>query len=166
MMRKNKNTDLAKSTDASRDRALQARSAWDRFDDVDRWFEDLRREFDRKFWGPLAPWSGAGLAVREPLVDLADTGREYVLKADLPGVSKEDLDLRVTPDGIESGFAVNVIAPFLLTHLLLDSLKASPGGRVISVMGGDVPAALDLSNLQAERSFNGLSSYSPDGMTP
>jgi len=101
MMRKNKNTDLAKSTDASRDRALEARSAWDRLEDMDRWFEDLRREFDRKFWGPLAPRSEGGLAVREPLVDLADTGREYVLKADLPGVSKEDLDLRVTPDGIE-----------------------------------------------------------------
>ncbi len=34
-------------------------------------------------------------------MDLADNGREFVLTAELPGVNKEDLDLRVTPDGIE-----------------------------------------------------------------
>lgn len=66
----------------------------------------------------------------------------------------------LTTDGIESNFAVNVIAPFLLTHLLMDSLKASPSRRVVTLMGGDVPAKLDPDNLQAERSFDGLSSYS------
>ena len=101
MMRKNKSTDLAKPTDDSRERALEARRPWDVFEDMDRWFADLRNEFDRKFWGALTPYGRDGLAVRPPLVDLADAGREYVLKADLPGVVKEDLDLRVTPDGIE-----------------------------------------------------------------
>ena len=32
---------------------------------------------------------------------------------------------QLTIDGIESNFAVNVVAPFLLTNLLMDSLKAS-----------------------------------------
>ena len=67
---------------------------------------------------------------------------------------------KLTMDGIESNFAVNVIAPFLLTHLLMDSLKASPSGRVVTLMGGDVPAKLDTDNLQAELSFDGLNSYS------
>lgn len=66
----------------------------------------------------------------------------------------------LTPDGIEAGFAVNVIAPFLLTRLLLDSLTAAPNPRVITLMGGDVPAKLELDNLQAERSFDGLNTYS------
>jgi NAD(P)-dependent dehydrogenase (short-subunit alcohol dehydrogenase family) len=66
----------------------------------------------------------------------------------------------VTADGVESNFAVNVAAPFLLTHLLMDSLTASPSGRVVTLMGGDVPAKLDTDNLQAERSFDGLNSYS------
>jgi HSP20 family protein len=101
MMRKNKTTDLAKTADTSRERALDVRRTRDMFEDMDRWFEDLRREFDRKFWGPLAPFGERDAAVREPLVDLADTGREYVLRADLPGVAKEDLDLRVTPEGLE-----------------------------------------------------------------
>lgn len=70
--------------------------------------------------------------------------------------SKKEL----TADGIESNFAVNVVAPFLLTHLLIDSLKASPSPRVITLMGGDVPAKPEMDNLQAERSFDGLNSYS------
>ena len=67
---------------------------------------------------------------------------------------------QLTENGIESNFAVNVIAPFLLTHLLMDSLKASPSARVINLMGGDIPAKLEMDNLQAERSFDGLNSYS------
>ncbi len=101
MMHKNKTTDLAKSEDEPRTSAVEARRPWELFEDMDRWFSDLRTEFDRKFWGTLSPFDENALAVRQPLVDLADTGREYVLRADLPGVSKEDLDLRVAPDGIE-----------------------------------------------------------------
>ena len=67
---------------------------------------------------------------------------------------------QLTEDGIESNFAVNVVAPFLLTQLIMDSLKASRSARVITLMGGDVPAKLKMDNLQAERSFDGLTSYS------
>lgn len=67
---------------------------------------------------------------------------------------------KLTVDGIESNFAVNVVAPFLLIHLLMDSLKASALPRVITLMGGDVPAKLDMDNLQSDRSFDGLNSYS------
>lgn len=67
---------------------------------------------------------------------------------------------QLTEDGIESNFAANVVAPFLLTHLLMDSLKTNRSARVITLMGGDVPAKLEIDNLQAERSFDGLTSYS------
>lgn len=40
---------------------------------------------------------------------------------------------RFTEDGIEMTFAVNHLAPFLLTHLLLNTLSASPDSRVITV---------------------------------
>ncbi len=67
---------------------------------------------------------------------------------------------RLTADGVEADFAVNVVAPFLLTQLLMDRLKIRPGGRVISLTGGEARGRIELDNLQAERSFVGLTTYS------
>ena len=67
---------------------------------------------------------------------------------------------QTTEDRVELNFAANVVAPFLLTHLLLRPLRASPSARVISLMGGDLPARLELGNLQGERHFDGLGAYS------
>jgi retinol dehydrogenase 14 len=43
---------------------------------------------------------------------------------------------RVTADGLERTFAVNHLAPFLLTRLLLDRLKASAPARIVTVSSG------------------------------
>ncbi len=105
MTRKSKKTDSAsKPNDRTEPQALAPRTSSDRFTDMDRWFHDLRTEFERAFWGPVAPFGREEfLASRRPLVDLADNGREFVLTAELPSVKKEDLDIQVTPDGIEIG---------------------------------------------------------------
>src|SRR5438093_5567292 len=50
---------------------------------------------------PPARWTDSDLRVRQPLVDLIDKGSEFVVRAELPGVAKEDVDLTVTADGIE-----------------------------------------------------------------
>ena len=74
--------------------------AW--LDDMDRWFDNIRRSFEDRFWGgPPARWTDSDLRVRQPLVDLIDKGSEFVVRAELPGVAKEDVDLTVTADGIE-----------------------------------------------------------------
>jgi NAD(P)-dependent dehydrogenase (short-subunit alcohol dehydrogenase family) len=40
---------------------------------------------------------------------------------------------RLTPDGFEVTMAINHFAPFLLTQALLETVKASPQGRIITV---------------------------------
>ena len=42
----------------------------------------------------------------------------------------------VTADGLERTFALNHLAPFLLTHLLLDRLKENAPARVVTVSSG------------------------------
>jgi NAD(P)-dependent dehydrogenase (short-subunit alcohol dehydrogenase family) len=61
-------------------------------------------------------------------------------------------DRRLTVDGIESTLATNHLAYFLLTELLLDTIKASAPARVVSV-ASEVHrgAPLDLDDLQFER---------------
>jgi len=67
-----------------------------------------------------------------------------------------------SPDGIEMTFAVNHLAYFLLTNLLLDRLKASAPSRIINVSSEAHrnPKTLDFENLQGEKSYSGLKAYS------
>lgn len=66
--------------------------------DMDRLFDEFRSEWETMF---TPPRHLATDVVRAPLVDLADKGKEYVVKAELPGVDKDDLDIQVTENSIE-----------------------------------------------------------------
>jgi NAD(P)-dependent dehydrogenase (short-subunit alcohol dehydrogenase family) len=63
-------------------------------------------------------------------------------------------------DGFELTFAVNYLAPFLLTMRLLDRLKENAPGRIVHVsstaLGGGV---IDFDNLQLEQGFSGWQAY-------
>ncbi len=67
---------------------------------------------------------------------------------------------RLTEDGLEMTFAVNHLAPFLLTQLLMNSLRAAPKARIITVSSvAHQRARVDFYNLQGERNFNGYGAY-------
>ena len=67
----------------------------------------------------------------------------------------------VSEDGLELTFAVNHLAPFLLTDLLLDRLKASAPARVVTVSSAaHKNVALDFDDLQGERRYSGFGAYS------
>jgi retinol dehydrogenase 12 len=66
----------------------------------------------------------------------------------------------VTVDGLEMQFAVNHLAYFLLTNLLLPQLKAGSPSRVINVSSGaHTHATIDFDDLQAQRSYQPKSVY-------
>src|SRR5690242_3488838 len=61
----------------------------------------------------------------------------------------------VTEDGYEKTFAVNHLAPFLLTNLLLERLRASAPARVVTTSSGAHGGGrLDFDDLQSERSWS------------
>jgi retinol dehydrogenase-14 len=66
----------------------------------------------------------------------------------------------VTADGLERTFAVNHLAPFLLTNLLLDRLKDSAPARVVTVSSNvQAIGRIDFEDLQGERSYSGARAY-------
>jgi retinol dehydrogenase 14 len=66
-----------------------------------------------------------------------------------------------TADGLEHTFALNHLAPFLLTNLLLDRLKASAPARVVTVSSGAQAAGrIDFDDLQGARTYSGQRAYS------
>ena len=67
----------------------------------------------------------------------------------------------VTVDGLERTFALNHLAPFLLTNLLLDKLKQSAPARVVTVSSNAHAAGrIAFGALQGERSYSGARAYS------
>jgi NAD(P)-dependent dehydrogenase (short-subunit alcohol dehydrogenase family) len=67
----------------------------------------------------------------------------------------------VTADGLERTFALNHLAPFLLTSLLLEKLKQSASARVVTVSSNaQATGRIDFSDLQGARSYSGARAYS------
>jgi retinol dehydrogenase-14 len=66
----------------------------------------------------------------------------------------------LTSDGLEWTFAVNHLASFLLTNLLLDRLRHSVDARVVTVAShAHVQGRIAFDDLQGERSFAGARAY-------
>jgi NAD(P)-dependent dehydrogenase (short-subunit alcohol dehydrogenase family) len=75
-------------------------------------------------------------------------------------------DRVLTEDGIEMTFAVNYLAYFLLTNLLIDMLKSSAPSRVVNMASMAHRAAkLNFDNLQGEKGYNRDSSYALSKMS-
>lgn len=65
----------------------------------------------------------------------------------------------LSQDGYELRFAVNYLAPFLLTHLLLPCLRHTSPARIINVSSvGQSP--LDFDDLMLERHYSPMQAYS------
>jgi retinol dehydrogenase 14 len=66
----------------------------------------------------------------------------------------------VTADGLEHTFALNHLAPFLLTSLLSDRLIASAPSRVVTVSSGaQSMGRIDFEDLMGERKYSGQRAY-------
>jgi len=67
----------------------------------------------------------------------------------------------VTPEGFERTFAVDYLAPFLLTHELLDLLTVSAPSKIITVSSGLAKnGKINFDDLQSEKDYRGMQVYS------
>jgi NAD(P)-dependent dehydrogenase (short-subunit alcohol dehydrogenase family) len=107
---------------------------------------------------------------RAEIADLASLEQVRGLAGRLDGLERIDVlinnaglvlgERRITPDGFEHVFALNHLAPFLLTSLLLPKLTASAPARVVTVTSDAHSAArLDLSDPNLEHGWDSWRSY-------
>jgi NAD(P)-dependent dehydrogenase (short-subunit alcohol dehydrogenase family) len=112
--------------------------------------------------------SGGGAPVHEHVADLTSMAQVRALAGELKA-RHEHIDVLannagalfasrgVTSEGLERTFALNHLAPFLLTNLLRDRLK---GGRVVTTASdAHKGGVLDLNDLQAQRSYSAMRVY-------
>ncbi|MCL5062760.1 MAG: Hsp20/alpha crystallin family protein [Nitrospirae bacterium] len=69
--------------------------------------EDMRKDMDRlfeEFFSPITKrrrgWLKPEMGVIVPNIEMYDRKNEIVVKAELPGVAKEDIDLTITKDSL------------------------------------------------------------------
>ena len=65
-----------------------------------------------------------------------------------------------TADGLEHTFALNHLAPFLLTNLLIDRLRACAPARIVTVSSGaQSMGRIDFDDLMGELTYSGQRAY-------
>lgn len=81
---------------------------WDPFDELDRMHEEMDRLFRRSFYTsetPLLEHSGknavAEKSMRTPVCHMHETEGSIIASFELPGVSKDDIELNLNDDSLE-----------------------------------------------------------------
>ncbi|NVO02289.1 MAG: SDR family oxidoreductase [Bacteroidetes bacterium] len=125
-----------------------------------------------------------GEIVKKEIIAFSNNANVEVIKCDLSSFSsiKECVDLfkskyskldvlinnagiweterKLSKDDIELNFATNHLAPFLLTNLLLDTLKASPNSRIVNLASSaHKMGTINFDDLEAKNSFSSFRSY-------
>jgi NAD(P)-dependent dehydrogenase (short-subunit alcohol dehydrogenase family) len=97
-------------------------------------------------------------SIRQLAENLLATNREINVLINNAGVITQDRQL--TEDGIERQFAVNHLAYFLLTNLLLERLKESAPSRIVNVASNaHHGASIDFNDINAESGYHRLRAY-------
>jgi NAD(P)-dependent dehydrogenase (short-subunit alcohol dehydrogenase family) len=90
---------------------------------------------------------------------IADASRlEVLINNAGVGFGKDASKRELSQDGYELRFAVNYLAPYLLTERLTSLLKASTPARIVNVASvGQAP--LDFANIMLTRGYSGVTAY-------
>lgn len=125
----------------------------------------------------------AGKLVRQDLIKRSNNKNIHVLFCDLASFDSirncctefldkfDELDIlinnagiwdhtrRESKDGIENIFATNHLAPFLMTGLLMDTIKKSAPSRIINLTSGLHYGTINFDDIEFKNKFKGIKAY-------
>jgi NAD(P)-dependent dehydrogenase (short-subunit alcohol dehydrogenase family) len=112
--------------------------------------------------GGLATFYQADFASLQAVRELADKIAAEYAQIDVlinnAGIALANGSRRTSEDGFELTFAVNYLAPFLLTRMLLARLGQERASRIINVASAG-QAPIDFRNVMLERNYDGMLAY-------
>jgi HSP20 family protein len=88
--------------DKTKEKETKAVTPWRPFMDVGRWERDMDRMMEDFFGRRMRPWwpeqwfRGEELNVRAPTVDVYEEKDDIVVKAELPGMAKDNIEVNLT----------------------------------------------------------------------
>lgn len=130
--------------------------------------EEARREIVEATGNTSVDLLIADLSSQQSVRDLAGQFKERYanLHVLVNNAGAHVMQRKLSVDGIEMNLAVNHLSAFLLTNLLLDTLRASAPARIVNVasqamadtrpvtlIGKPRPATIDFDDLQSEKEF-------------
>ncbi len=124
--------------------------------------EEAQNEIKEKSGNDAVDLMLADLSSQASIRQLAENFQQHyqqlhVLINNAGGVN---LNRRETVDGLEMTFAVNYLAPFLLTNLLLDKLKASAPARIVNVSSESHQSGyIKMDDLELEKGYRLMRAY-------
>lgn len=115
--------------------------------------------FVRAFVADLSLQSQVRAVAKEIRATLAERGQSS-LDGLINNAGTFTYWLALTSEGFETQWAVNYLAPFLLTNELLPLLQAAPTARVVTVSSDShLGARLNWQDIQLRRHYDGLRAY-------
>jgi len=124
--------------------------------------EEAQNEIKEKSGNDAVDLMLADLSSQASIRQLAENFQQHyqqlhVLINNAGGVN---LSRRETVDGLEMTFAINYLAPFLLTNLLLDKLKASAPARIVNVSSESHQSGyIKMDDLELEKGYRLMRAY-------
>ncbi len=119
---------------------------------------DIRQSTGSEQLTPITCDLGSQRAIRNAAGDIARLHPHLHVLVNNAGVYTRSRS--VTEDGVETQLAVNHLGPFLLTHLLLEALRAAGAARIVNVASqveGSGRIAFD--DINGEKHYDSLAAY-------
>jgi len=124
--------------------------------------EEAQNEIKTKSGNDAIDLLLAELSSQDSIRQLVENFQQHYMQLDvlINNAGGVNLSRRDTVDGFEMTFAVNYLAPFLLTNLLLDKLKASAPARIVNVSSESHESGyIKMDDLQLEKKYRLMRAY-------